>query len=85
VAAGFTPSEALATATILPARFLGKENAYGSVARGKTADLVLLDADPTKDIRNTRKIAAVVANGRLFTRADLDGVLAGVAKYAKGH
>lgn len=85
VAAGFTPAEALATATILPARFLGREDAFGSVAKGKTADLVLLDADPTKDIRNTRKIAAVVANGRVFTRGELDGILAGVAKYAAGH
>jgi len=85
VAAGFTPVEALQTATLLPARFLGKEDAYGTVAKGKAADLVLLDADPTQDVRNTQRIAAVVANGRVFTRADLDGILAGVEKYTKGH
>ena len=43
---------------------------------GKFADLVLLEANPLKDIRNTRKIVAVVAAGRLFTREELDGLLA---------
>ena len=85
VAAGFTPLEALQTATLLPARFLGKESSFGTVDRGKMADLVLLDADPTKDVRNTQKIAAVVAGGRVLTRGELDDMLAGVEKYAKGH
>jgi len=85
VAAGFTPVEALQTATLLPARYLGMEKAYGTVAKDKIADLVLLDADPTRDIRNTQRIAGVVANGRVLTRKDLDGILAGVEKYAKGH
>jgi imidazolonepropionase-like amidohydrolase len=85
VAAGFTPLEALQTATILPARFLGRESAFGTVERGKLADLVLLDADPTADVRNTRRISAVVANGRVLTRGELDDILAGVEKYAKGH
>jgi imidazolonepropionase-like amidohydrolase len=85
VAAGFTPLEALQTATILPARFLGKESVFGSVERGKIADLVLLDADPTLDVRNTQRIAAVVANGRVLARGELDGILAGVEKYGKTH
>jgi imidazolonepropionase-like amidohydrolase len=85
VAAGFTPLEALQTATILPARFLGKESAFGTVERGKIADLVLLDADPTADVRNTQRIAAVVANGRVLTRKDLDDILAGVERYGKDH
>ena len=85
VAAGFTPAEALQTATVLPARFLGKEKTLGSVEKGKIADLVLLDANPVDDIRNTQKIAAVVANGRVLTRAELDGMLAAVEKYGKGH
>jgi len=42
----------------------------GTVEPGKLADLVLLDADPLRDIANTRRIAAVVANGRLFTPED---------------
>ena len=72
VDAGFTPLEALQTATINPARFLGKTADLGTVAKAKIADLVLLDADPTQDIRNTRKIAGVVLNGRYFSRQDLD-------------
>jgi hypothetical protein len=45
---------------------------------GKLADLVLLDADPLADIRNTQRIRAVVADGRLYRRADLDRLLAEV-------
>ena len=85
VAAGFTPLEALQTATRNPAICLGKLGDFGTVAEGKVADLVLLDANPLDDIRNTRKIAAVVANGRLYDRAALDRILAGVEEYARGH
>lgn len=83
VQAGLSPLEALQTATINPAKYLDDEKDYGSVAAGKVADLVLLDADPTVDIHNTTKIRAVVANGRLFTRADLDELLKGVKGAAK--
>jgi imidazolonepropionase-like amidohydrolase len=82
-AAGFTPLEALQTATINPAKFLGLENQMGTIARGKIADLVLLDANPLDDIGNTQKIAGVVANGRYFSRTDLDKMLADVEKAAK--
>ena len=68
VEAGFTPMEALQTATSNPAHFLRKDDSYGSVEPGKTADLVLLRANPLDDIHNTCKISAVVANGRLFER-----------------
>ena len=85
VDAGFTPMEALQTATLNPAIFLDRTKDFGTVETGRVADLVLLDADPTADIRNTRRIAAVVANGRLLSRADLDGILAGVEAYAAGH
>jgi imidazolonepropionase-like amidohydrolase len=44
----------------------------GTIAPGKLADLVLLDANPTEDIRNLRKISGVVANGKFYDRADLD-------------
>jgi imidazolonepropionase-like amidohydrolase len=78
VAAGFTPMEALQTATLNPAKFLGMDDRLGTIEKGKFADLVLLDANPLDDIRNTQKIAAVIVNGRYFSRAELDGMLAGV-------
>lgn len=55
----------------------------GTVAPGKLADLVLLDADPLADISNTMRIAAVIANGRLYDRAALDVLLADGEKRAK--
>jgi len=75
VAAGFTPLEALQTATINPARFFGMEDQTGTVEKGKLADLVLLSANPLEDIANTQKIAAVILNGRYFYRAELDKML----------
>lgn len=75
VAAGMTPHQALAAATIAPARFFESEDTMGSVEKGKLADLVLLDANPLEDIRNTRKIAAVFSRGRYFSRRALDAIL----------
>jgi imidazolonepropionase-like amidohydrolase len=75
--AGLTPLEALQTATVNPARVLKMTDVLGSIETGKFADLVLLDANPLDDIRNTQKIRAVVADGRLYRRADLDRLLAG--------
>jgi imidazolonepropionase-like amidohydrolase len=83
VAAGFSPMEALQTATLNPAEFLGRENELGTIEKGKLADMILLDANPLDDIGNTQKIAGVVANGRYFSRADLDQMLADVEKAAK--
>jgi imidazolonepropionase-like amidohydrolase len=83
VEAGFTPMESLQTATSNPAKFLGMESSYGSVETGKIADLVLLAANPLEDISNTRKITAVIANGRLFNRAALDRILKQVESAAK--
>ena len=85
VDAGFTPLEALQTATINPARFLGKLADFGTVEKGKVADLVLLDANPLDDVGNTRKIRAVVADGRYHSRDELDRILADVERYARGH
>jgi len=82
VAAGFTPLEALQTATLNPARFLGWEDRLGTIETGKLADMVLLDANPLDDIGNTQKIAGVIVNGRYLSRADLDKMLAGVENAA---
>jgi imidazolonepropionase-like amidohydrolase len=82
VESGFTPMEALQTATSNPAKFLGMANS-GSIEAGQTADLVLLGANPLDNIHNTQKIEAVIANGRLFDRAELDHILAQVEVYAK--
>ncbi|HMB43622.1 MAG TPA: amidohydrolase family protein [Luteimonas sp.] len=80
VQCGLTPLEALRSATLAPARYLGITTQAGSIAVGKRADLVLLDADPLKDIRNTRRINAVVIGGRLLRRNDIDALLAGAAR-----
>jgi imidazolonepropionase-like amidohydrolase len=63
---GLSPFEVIRAATLEPARYLGMLDSAGTIASGKLADLVLLDANPLRDIRNTRRIAAVVANGRLY-------------------
>jgi imidazolonepropionase-like amidohydrolase len=83
VAAGFTPLEALQTATLNPVRFFQMEKQLGTVETGKLADLVLLDANPLEDIANTQKIAAVMMNGRYFSRADLRKLLQKVETSAK--
>ena len=83
VAAGLSPLEALQSATIRPAEFLGRDRSLGAVEQGKIADLVLLDANPLDDIRNTRKIAAVVVDGAYLPRRTLDRMLAEVRNSAK--
>jgi imidazolonepropionase-like amidohydrolase len=66
VQAGLTPMEALQTATRNPAKFLNKLDSLGTIEHGKIADLVLLDANPLEDIRNTTKIYAVIFGGKLI-------------------
>jgi imidazolonepropionase-like amidohydrolase len=83
VAAGFTPLEALQTATLNPARFLGLDEQLGTIEKGKLADLVLLNANPLEDIRNTQKIAAVIVNGHYYSGKDLEKMLAGVEAAAR--
>jgi imidazolonepropionase-like amidohydrolase len=78
VAVGFTPLEAIQAATRNAAEFMGSLDSLGTVEAGKVADLVMLDASPLVDIHNTRKIAVVVAAGRLYDRRAVDGILAGV-------
>jgi len=82
VKAGLTPMQTLQTATLNPAKFMGRLADLGTVEKGKLADLVLLDANPLDDIANTRRIRAVVLAGRYFARADLDRMLKGVERAA---
>jgi imidazolonepropionase-like amidohydrolase len=76
VAAGLTPYQALRTGTANVGTYFGTEATTGTVAAGKRADLLLLDANPLQDIANSSKIAGVMVNGRWLSREDLDTRLA---------
>jgi imidazolonepropionase-like amidohydrolase len=82
VESGLTPLEALQSATKSPAEFLHTAKDSGTVEKGKLVDLVLLDANPLDDIRNTRNIHAVILRGKLLDRAALDQLLAEVQSFA---
>ena len=83
VEAGLSLIDALRTATINPARYLQRENDLGTIDKGKLADMVLLDANPLDDIRNTRKINSVIFNGRLFDHQALAQLLSDVEAATK--
>jgi imidazolonepropionase-like amidohydrolase len=78
--AGLTNVEVLASATRLPALWLGVDKDRGTIEPGKRADLVLLNADPRADIRNTRNINGVFLSGRWLSRKTLDAMMADLAK-----
>ena len=82
VQAGLTPMQSLQAATKNPAEFLGELASQGTIEQGKIANLVLLDADPLADIKNTQKINAVILRGTLLDRKALDEMLAKVEKFA---
>lgn len=82
VEAGLTPMEALQSATLNPAVFMGTDQSLGTVEKGKLADLVLLDANPLENIGNTKRIAAVILNGELFEKLQLEAMLANAEKLA---
>jgi imidazolonepropionase-like amidohydrolase len=85
VQAGFTPMQALQSATRDAAQYLGLLDSLGTIEKGKIADLVLLDANPLAEISNTRKINAVVLGGKLISKQELDKMLADVeASVGKG-
>jgi adenine deaminase len=69
---GMTPMEALRSATINGAHYLGMEEHIGSLEVGKLADLVILGADPLADIQNTEQVQMVMVNGRLYNAATLN-------------
>ena len=80
VRGGYTPIEALRAGTIVPARSLGMSRDIGSLEPGKLADLVILDADPTQDIRNSDKVSRVMLGGHLYDARTMDEVATGTAK-----
>ncbi|MFN7398511.1 MAG: amidohydrolase family protein, partial [Sandaracinobacter sp.] len=74
VRGGMTPLEALKAGTIVPARSLGMAKDIGSLEPGKLADLLVLDADPMADIRNSEKVVQVMQGGRLYDAATMNQV-----------
>jgi imidazolonepropionase-like amidohydrolase len=75
VEAGFTPMEALQTATRNPMLLMGRSDSLGTVEVGMKADLVLLDEDPLLDITNTGRVVGVWKAGEYFDRSRLDSIL----------
>jgi imidazolonepropionase-like amidohydrolase len=82
VQAGLTPMQALQAATLEPAKFLGRHH-EGTIRVGNLANLVVLDADPLDDIRNTQRISAVVVRGKYISAIERARMLAGVEAAAK--
>jgi imidazolonepropionase-like amidohydrolase len=71
VEAGFTPMEAIQAATIVPARAMKRDAEFGTIERGKRADLIVVEGDPLEDIRNLRRVVTVVQAGRAYDTAKL--------------
>jgi imidazolonepropionase-like amidohydrolase len=71
VQAGFTPMEAIQAATIVPARAMGVDKESGTIQKGKRGDVILISGNPLEDIRNTRNVETVIANGVLYKSAEL--------------
>ena len=78
-----TPTEALRAGTIVAAPSLGMAKDIGSLEAGKLADLVVLDADPTADIRNSEKVSREMLGGRLYEAATLNEVATGDGRRAR--
>jgi hypothetical protein len=82
VKAGLTPAQALQVATRNGARYTRTSNDRGSITPGKLADLVLVDGDPTKDIKDVRKVSAVITRGYVIYPSEIDTAL-GIAPFVK--
>lgn len=85
--AGLSAMDVLRAATSSPAAYLGRNATLGSLSPGREADLVLLRANPLDDIANTAAIESVIVNGRVYSRADLDSLMAEAERLAteSGH
>ena len=71
---GMTPHEALRSATLHGARYLGLDGDLGSIEEGKLADLVLIDGNPLADLRESRNVSHVMVNGRLFDASTMNEI-----------
>jgi imidazolonepropionase-like amidohydrolase len=79
VAAGLTPYDALRAGTVNVAVYFGEEDAGGTIAEGKRADLVLVEGDPLADIGNMARRAGVMVGGRWVPAAEIETRLAEIA------
>ncbi|HZF63725.1 MAG TPA: amidohydrolase family protein, partial [Chitinophagaceae bacterium] len=75
VASGLTPIQALQAATINAAKFMDADKFYGNIQKGKSSDMVMLDANPLKDIKAIDHIHMVLCNGQLYSKKDLTDML----------
>lgn len=82
--AGLSPLDILKAATIRAAECLKIDEEFGSIARGRRADMILLSGDPLSDIRNTARIHAVIFDGKVHHRKELQGMIDGVESYVAG-
>ncbi|MGZ8504060.1 MAG: amidohydrolase family protein [Flavitalea sp.] len=72
---GMKPIEALRSATIIPVKYLKMTDSLGTIAEGKLADLVILEANPLESIKNTKKINTVIANGRVYNKSYIGSII----------
>jgi len=71
VQAGFTPMEAIQSATIVPARVMGLDKESGTVEKGKRGDLIVINGDPLANIHNIRNVEYVITNGTMYHTPEL--------------